>query len=1508
MNKVNNGYLSRFKPGLTKLTAGLIVAVSGLVMAGLTVWFPGQTQGGNLTLTQVSPGSVSATIGQTPSSWNWLFRSSLVSDCSSLSYSSNNERTSASRTYTISLAGKSHNNYLCVRVSNSDNTKQYSDPFQIDLRGPQVSYSLNSLNSNSQTVINATIDDGSNLHSQTEASTAIATTELSGSTSISYGLTDSKSLCRSQNSSLFSQTTDLSLKTGTVVSSKQMSMSLISADNWHGRYLCLKMIDRFGNANYAVTANRLDTSIKLNYRRNTSNQTITVNAGENTSWRWRFRANSDCSQNADDFATSTKTDNQSSAVVSRSGQRSIVINFGQSQLASFITDSDDIFNAAKGQAYSSSPPGLGSADPKIIRICLEAKDNSNNTFYQQYSIDSIQPGVDSVGQSGRLVWANAKDHDLRTASQTPATVPVNWSVVSYRSALLDFSGTIPDTQTSNFISGVCNATKFGRSGQITLQDNDSTVISYTSSNISSATSSSSVKLPNPSKYEAVCFKVTDQAGYHGYGGGLISNVTDTTPVIQAKRDLYSPKVSLSVDKGTVVTYRYLGKDNVDTSCDSSLLAGQSPTTSNIIDLTSITLKPYFCVEILWRANSSSNNSTIYQYVPVGTSVVDSLGPVISTSQSNSQLSASATDNLSGVNDQTWGWARLSNETDNSNRCQTNPTQRISNWSNGSRASLRTGVNHICLRVADKVGNYTYLPVTSERASGNPDRTAPRINLSQNQTVITATTEATDLPGSPDWGYVFINAKDSCQAGSFSDSYFQGRFADGSNYNNQRVCFRVADEAGNYGYNSRIIDLNRPVITLSQSGYTITASANESVNWQYYQSPNYPNGCYDGTDDFNSDNRSITSNQNQVSLDANAVGNYLCFRAQDQVNNFGHKIHQVSQSASPSPSQPPTATPARPTVSFSQTNNKLTAAANQTINSWHYLTYSQRPDCDSSNHFNSYSHLRGSGAVVNLDQASLNHYYCFRAINSQGLAGFGIYYVDQVNKVVTPTQPTAPTSPPDDLPPTLPGSIIQVGFKFDHNGNVIKASVEPASVKYSNYRYIIYLSDPTSSCDSTNKFFNDSRYWRAGSQVTLTSSKLHYYCWRATSSSLGNVYGVTSGYKGQIQPTQAVLEMTFNVADNTLTAQIADSSYSHWRYLIYDQRPDACNSSNRYFDGSQYSYDGHQVALTSTRSKYFCFRALNNSGQAVYGYYQARRATASSRPATTTASQPATTTTATRPTTTTTTAVSQPTVGVSFQRVSSIVSAYVSDSDGASFSNWSYLVYSQAPTSHCNDKNSYFTGSQSYSGNQIDISRQTSTAYYCFKAINSNDGRTAYGILKVVAPTVSQTGSTNPGQVTVVQVPASSQPPAAVSQPTQPAASQVAAQVSQPAAQPGQTTGASQPDQAVQQPQQPQPIQIQFTTPKTEPATTSTPDQAADIESTETDKWFEDIPTWAWITGSVILGLILIIIVTMLGTSGGRRQPAPTYEDVIEPQPKQTDSGTEPENRFDNNRPQNPSDF
>ena len=269
-----------------------------------------------------------------------------------------------------------------------------------------------------------------------------------------------------------------------------------------------------------------------------------------------------------------------------------------------------------------------------------------------------------------------------------------------------------------------------------------------------------------------------------------------------------------------------------------------------------------------------------------------------------------------------------------------------------------------------------------------DDQPPEIKIQRlGNNLIAITTPDTDVVASS-WRYDQFDSRPNCKTATLDNSFSNRNLRLGlrEEDNDKWYCFKVADNSGNVGYFAYLIqnvDTTPPVIDINQEGRVLEADVSEETvqKWSYIFSAQDID-CRDA--DF-LNNRSLVRSQ-RVTLTADRINYYYCFRAADRAGNYGYakyKIESVDFSA--------------PKITLQQEGLKILVSSNKPIETWHYLKFDTNTSCNQQTNFASAQNLTDKQIILTADDHQ--RYFCVRGTNAIKAASFARLKVDtQISEI------------------------------------------------------------------------------------------------------------------------------------------------------------------------------------------------------------------------------------------------------------------------------------------------------------------------------------------------------------------------------------------------------------------------------------------------------------------------------------------------------------------------------
>ena len=631
---------------------------------------------------------------------------------------------------------------------------------------------------------------------------------------------------------------------------------------------------------------------------------------------------------------------------------------------------------------------------------------------------------------------------------------------------------------------------------------------------SAGASENTVTITSSNNNEYVCFKVQNSVGVYGYKKWRIDYNAPSVSVIQNDNTLTAS--STATDLPATPVWKHSGPLDDDPTCsDSTITYG---TTANSV--TSATDGKYYCFKV---ADKAGNHG--YGKILVNLSAPTTL----TLSQNNTSVTASG----SGLS----GFAYFDSGATDPDCSASNTT---ATYTNGSTASNLDDNDWVCFKAKNSLGVYAYKEY-------QVDLSTPTITITQDQDSLDASATAptgTSLVDSS-WAHSgFLTSSPTCSSGiTYESAGSDEDEVDISSTNNGKwVCFKVKNDLGVYGFAFAKIDFNAPVVSVTQNGSTLTASATDagvglpSTQVWKHSGPLDTDPTCDSTITYSNTGNSVTS----------ATDNkYYCFSVADKAGNFGYGEMEVNLDV--------------PTINLSQNGNSLSASGSGLTGFAYFDSGATDPTCDASNTTATYTN--GSTAY-NLDD---NDWVCFKAQKtSTGVWGYAKAQVDLSTPTITMTQDQDSL----DASATAPTGTSLVDSSWAHSG----------------------FLDSSPTCSTAS-------YESAGSdedEVSVSSTNNDKWVCFKVKNNLG-VYGYA---KAQIDFTPPVVSITQN--DSTLTASATDAGVGLpdspvWKHTAAKTTEPTCSG----LGDSEYSTTSNTVT-SATDGKYYCFRVTDKAGNHGYG--------------------------------------------------------------------------------------------------------------------------------------------------------------------------------------------------------------------------------------------------------------------------------------------------------------------
>ena len=269
--------------------------------------------------------------------------------------------------------------------------------------------------------------------------------------------------------------------------------------------------------------------------------------------------------------------------------------------------------------------------------------------------------------------------------------------------------------------------------------------------------------------------------------------------------------------------------------------------------------------------------------------------------------------------------------------------------------------------------------------------------------------------------------------------------------------------------------------------------------------------------------------------------------------------------------------ARPPLIFSAIKNDiLIAESGDDIKSWQYVGPNEQSVCDQTlfDNFLGVGKTFEEGQQVRLEYGrDFGKHYCFRAVNSEGVPGYGPHHVQELER------------------PSI---------GFTQTASKLKARLERDSADQgfdeSSWQHVV-LEDASVSCAAA-AFADESQIIAGATAELLAANRELHYCFRIRKIN-SYVYQAKSVFGA---PSQPAIIKSLRSGDNLYL--LADQPIKNWAVAVLDGSKQ-CGES--YFSDQPAILSGYQVAiihlhLEHKQAENYCVRAQNENGLFSYQTY------------------------------------------------------------------------------------------------------------------------------------------------------------------------------------------------------------------------------------------------------------------------------------------------------------------
>ena len=1106
-----------------------------------------------------------ASVTDSSSVQNWSVGSSepdVTSCTNSLNYAqkvdSDTDFSINQKNATLTLSSSDHGKFYCFKITDSQGNIGYSAPLKIDLVAPLlVSHQANA-------VLTVTISNDSRGHAAID------------STSWQYKVVNS-SVCDNTLSS-WRQLSSLSKAT---ISSNKATLALNSSDN--NRRYCFRVADNASNYAYSwIRIAPINNPPTISSLRQNKQKVIGYASDatyvDNTSWRYAIVTSSTCDSTVSStwYSTGLTTSNNrtnASTVNIDLGSVSIDESLNNQWLCLRVADS-----LATNYGYRSldvdttSPVVTVVQNNAVLRATTGANDGAVASTWNYVSNDSIftcneqafslytpvrRNNVVSLGQQ------NVGDHYcFRVADRHDN---YGYSDV-YRVNSLDTTAPVISASQTNDILTVTatnlSQIQAGTWGYVNTTETANRVV------CSDTDSRTYINVPTTLKIQLVesdsgswfCIRAADLQDNYGYFAIKIRTLDATPPTISIAQNndlLTASSTSADVDNDT---WQYA----VLTSSHSLICAESNRANLNFNSASANNQKVrlqendhlrYYCFRVADKLGNDAYALSA-QITPVDSA------PVLVATQSSSESRIQVSTDAPDVNGLTWGWAVFTYDPSD---CST-----ATGYASVAHSAMTSRTATITIRdIADsQAGSYYCFRVADTSNAQNPnygyvkhryDLGAPTIYFSYNQRtkVLTAFSRDKDIDAST-WRYASFNAQPAdCSKETVNHTLPKNNKLNlTSTDSNVWLCFKVADNVGNYGYAlysvSTISDSTAPIIDVAQTVYvaTATSAANDldTATWRYALAVNEPN-C--ATTDYAA--TTATGKGQTVDItQSNSTYNWVCFAVDNVAAQTGYAKHPIDRTA--------------PTINITQNNIVLELSspdADVDNNTWGYVKSETDINCDNSI---SFAKLDVNNGKVSFDllPADSGWYFCFRVADNVGRFDYKKVQIDSL----------------DLSAPVI--SLVQTN-------TVLTASA--SNVDSSSWQYLRSSQDV--NCSASNTALNFNTAHADNKQVRLqTRDNGHWFCFKVVGDN--NVAGYAKILVNNVDGRQPIIQV---VQDDDSVMATADETIKTWQYVVVEDSADCRKAA---FANTSVVTAGNELDITpADHQVIYCFRAIDTAGNASY---------------------------------------------------------------------------------------------------------------------------------------------------------------------------------------------------------------------------------------------------------------------------------------------------------------------
>ena len=507
------------------------------------------------------------------------------------------------------------------------------------------------------------------------------------------------------------------------------------------------------------------------------------------------------------------------------------------------------------------------------------------------------------------------------------------------------------------------------------------------------------------------------------------------------------------------------------------------------------------------------------------------------------------------------------------------------WEDNGATALDEG--EVSFSVGDSIGSFLNGYLADNYEVTIDTRTPPTVTTDHNSDDATAKREITITGSSSDtdvddstWQNKNIGGSATCDQDVFSISYNTGASftLDNQAYNGNKVCFRVQDTSGSWGYGASgvitNIDRTKPTITVGAvTNDTVSATASDNQASSFALS--FESVVITDTNCSSTTTGLATYGGTALTL---ATGSRACFKATDQAGNTRYVA-----SGSNGDTTPPTVT-VSPDIDDSAVKREITVTASSTdsdvvTSTWVYKVIAHDDTCNAAEMGS--GTFSGRSKKLNNDATDNNVKVCFSVKDTSDNPQYA------VSGVITGIDSTPPTITITPDPSSSEYSEPKQGITVQASGGDNQPFTNPAIWKNKLVSATTVCTPETMvMATGTNVGFLD--------QESQNNQRVCF----SLEDNVGNIAYLASGVITNIDRTKPVIDVSSVSSTGVVTATVSDNQASSFTLSIKALGIDGtatCDSSITGFT----AYTPGTTSLSLSVGQKACFKAEDAAGNLAY---------------------------------------------------------------------------------------------------------------------------------------------------------------------------------------------------------------------------------------------------------------------------------------------------------------------